>query len=941
MKHKKLTKISTPIIAVLLAIAIAFTATPSSAVGVDIEGNGYYGDNSPANFDSVRIINTNTNIEWNQTTVVAVGITGNYYSRLLDYTNDINDGHILRIIATNGSSTNDSNITYNGGSGGLVYDITFPTPVIGSPDLIVQSVTPNANGLANYYLANESNDINATIKNNGTVNAGAFNVSFVVDSFSGQVRVTGGLIAGASTTVTVTDPTIRNNGTSVTIDVFADSNTEVSESNETNNNKSLTKTVYNNGWKGKRYTGGSDISSWKTFDLKGDLVYSVGDSHYVSGSTYPLWTNDIVNWTVGDLSVNGPVTEARLYVPFTYEKIDAATYTHMEFNGYPQTLDKLYRDQKTYSTGSPYGMLVYNVTDDFSISGNVANISNSWHLGGNISLRGMVLVVVYQNDSQPLRKIIINEEFDMLYGASTYSTTPAEATAYAPFGNIDTSTYSVGRLITMAPGAGPNEGELLVNDDPVSNNVWNYAGTTEIGIDDRYVNSSLHSTDNLVGFQSSADWMEASNAILVLETVPPTVTINQAIGQVDPTTASTINFTVVFSKLVTDFLTGDVNLSGTAVATTATVTGSGTTYNVEVSGMTATGTVIASIDAGKAHDTSGNANTPSTSSDNSVLFNKEIIIDLGVSYNTSVGSTITVPITANQFADSYGTITMEFRYDQSKFNVIAVNDGDHSTVQAYNDNPATGKLNISAMNTGGVTGDVVLANVVLGVEAGSDTSSVLTLVVKLLQDIHGETIVSITEPVTVNIRDPSTQIKVETATSTPVSSLGKSLYAILNDNGRSRHTGDNETVISAYVTGVGISTVTVNLAAIGGSSTTTMTHQGSGIYNVTAKATGDVGVNGLHNFVVTATDNIGRTATRYTNSLTIYRRGDVVRDNDVDVLDAYYIARESVGLETPNRDLFNFVGDVMPASGDSSHTVDMSDALYIARYDAGLEPAAP
>ena len=61
-----------------------------------------------------------------------------------------------------------------------------------------------------------------------------------------------------------------------------------------------------------------------------------------------------------------------------------------------------------------------------------------------------------------------------------------------------------------------------------------------------------------------------------------------------------------------------MTLSGTAGATTAVVTGSGTTYNVAVSGMTGSGTVIASIAAGKAHDSAGNANTASTSTDNTV-----------------------------------------------------------------------------------------------------------------------------------------------------------------------------------------------------------------------------------------------------------------------------------------------------------------------------------
>ncbi len=103
-----------------------------------------------------------------------------------------------------------------------------------------------------------------------------------------------------------------------------------------------------------------------------------------------------------------------------------------------------------------------------------------------------------------------------------------------------------------------------------------------------------------------------------LDNVVPTVTINQAAAQLDPTNGATINFTVVFSETVIGFATGDVTLSGTAGATTGTVTGGPTTYNVAVTGMTGSGTVIATIGAGVAADAAGNPNDPSTSTDNTV-----------------------------------------------------------------------------------------------------------------------------------------------------------------------------------------------------------------------------------------------------------------------------------------------------------------------------------
>ena len=50
------------------------------------------------------------------------------------------------------------------------------------------------------------------------------------------------------------------------------------------------------------------------------------------------------------------------------------------------------------------------------------------------------------------------------------------------------------------------------------------------------------------------------------------------------------------------------------------MTGSGTTYNVAVSGMTGSGTVIATVAAGVAHDAVGNPNYASTTTDNTVSY---------------------------------------------------------------------------------------------------------------------------------------------------------------------------------------------------------------------------------------------------------------------------------------------------------------------------------
>src|SRR5881396_3839752 len=66
----------------------------------------------------------------------------------------------------------------------------------------------------------------------------------------------------------------------------------------------------------------------------------------------------------------------------------------------------------------------------------------------------------------------------------------------------------------------------------------------------------------------------SAGSFTVGDTTPPTVTIDQAAGQADPTSAPPINFTAVFSKPVSGFTGAGVTLSGTAGGTkTATVSG--------------------------------------------------------------------------------------------------------------------------------------------------------------------------------------------------------------------------------------------------------------------------------------------------------------------------------------------------------------------------------
>ena len=150
---------------------------------------------------------------------------------------------------------------------------------------------------------------------------------------------------------------------------------------------------------------------------------------------------------------------------------------------------------------------------------------------------------------------------------------------------------------------------------PVTATSGSYSGAT--GTLTSAVHTISAKTTDVAGNVSVA----SPDVTVTIDAVAPTVTLNQDSGQSDPTTASPINFTVVFSEAVTGLTTAGITYTGTALATTTTLTGSGTTYNVAASGMTKTGTVIPAIAAGKATDTAGNLNLVGTYTDHTVTYN--------------------------------------------------------------------------------------------------------------------------------------------------------------------------------------------------------------------------------------------------------------------------------------------------------------------------------
>ena len=170
----------------------------------------------------------------------------------------------------------------------------------------------------------------------------------------------------------------------------------------------------------------------------------------------------------------------------------------------------------------------------------------------------------------------------------------------------------------------------------------------------------------------------------VAEIVQPTVTIDQAASQDDPTAAYAVSFDVVFSDPVTEFVAADVVLGGTAPATVTSVTSVTPTAWTVLVMATGSGTVTADIPADAVTGSFGETFAASTSTDNTVTIDDDVAptafieqVDQSSCLGTAINVTFSEPVTGFTAGDisldgAFGTgfvygsganYTVDFGYD--------------------------------------------------------------------------------------------------------------------------------------------------------------------------------------------------------------------------------------------------------------------------------------
>lgn len=210
------------------------------------------------------------------------------------------------------------------------------------------------------------------------------------------------------------------------------------------------------------------------------------------------------------------------------------------------------------------------------------------------------------------------------------------------------SVYTVG----VSTGSGAGSGTLrldLVDNDSIRNASAVPLGTTGLG------NGNY-----------------SSGEVYAIDRTGPGVSLAASTGQGDPATASPVRFDVQFDEATTQFAADDVVLGGTSGPTTATISGSGSSYVVSVSGMSANGTLNVGIRAAAITDAAGNA---STASNTVSIGYSGLTPDVGftlaaqsLSEGSGAGSTVatvtatlsrssTLPVTVPVLVDSASTAT--------------------------------------------------------------------------------------------------------------------------------------------------------------------------------------------------------------------------------------------------------------------------------------------
>ena len=218
-------------------------------------------------------------------------------------------------------------------------------------------------------------------------------------------------------------------GGNYTVSLMVDSSGDICESNEENNvtifedirNRRNYVHVHNS----SGYTGGGDLVNVAQGEVQGRVVYTVDTSnmhHQLRpGAECTVGFDDVIP---SGVDVNNDIEVARLFV--YWGSMEAALIyvpllddVDVNFNGYNLVKAGNYSDHPGASlVDVARGLYTYDVTDCLIEEHNEATIKNSPDVDWNAHIRAVGLLVVYEDEDEPLTKYWINEGADIMMAAN-------------------------------------------------------------------------------------------------------------------------------------------------------------------------------------------------------------------------------------------------------------------------------------------------------------------------------------------------------------------------------------------------------------------------------------------------------------------------------------------------------------------------------------------
>ena len=316
------------------------------------------------------------------------------------------------------------------------------------------------------------------------------------------------------------------------------------------------------------------------------------------------------------------------------------------------------------------------------------------------------------------------------------------------------------------------------------------------------------------------------------------------------------------------------------------------------------------------------------------------VISIG-DIEVSPSGSVTTPILIHN-ATSVATVRINLSYDQSVVNVTNAEKVDFDDWFGFDNTHASdGYVIIAAVKFGELSGDRTVANVELTATGSAGMSSNLNLSIIELSDSGGNPIEGSTSNGSFTIQE----------TTPPILENPRAEPLIIPDDTDGVPLWGENTTLSVNVTDeTAISTVTINLSAIGGSPITNMSNIGNYtdgtlwcLFNHTTNASnGTAGWNGSayvpYCLPVNATDIHGNSNTSVCINLTVMKNGDVTGDGKVMMGDGVRIVNHVFNLEDPKYSLpsdtiADVTGDDKVMMGDGvrivNHVFNPEDPKYL------------